>query len=73
MLLGICLTSQRRFEEAETLLLDCHQALQSSSTAPSKLLQPSITALVKLYEAWDKPDQAAEWRQKAQAGKRGSE
>ena len=31
-------------------------------------IRPSIERLVKLYEAWGKSDEAAEWRAKLPAG-----
>ncbi len=48
-----CLTKLRRYEDAETMLL----AIEDRTA-------DVIRALVELYEAWDKPDEAAEWRAK---------
>ncbi|MCH8344568.1 MAG: serine/threonine protein kinase [Planctomycetes bacterium] len=46
-----CLTMLRRYEDAETMLL----AIEDRTA-------DVIRVLVELYEAWDKPDEAAEWR-----------
>ena len=46
-----CLTMLRRYEDAETTLL----AIENRTA-------DMIRVLVELYEAWDKPDEAAEWR-----------
>ena len=48
-----CLSKLRRYEDAETMLL----AIEDRTA-------DAIRVLVELYEAWDKPDEAAEWRAK---------
>ncbi len=48
-----CLSKLRRYEDAETLLL----AIEDQTA-------DVIRGLVELYEAWDKPDKAAQWRAK---------
>ncbi len=48
-----CLSKLRRYEDAETMLL----AIEDRTA-------DVIKVLVELYEAWDKPDEAAEWRAK---------
>ncbi|MCB9892130.1 MAG: serine/threonine protein kinase [Planctomycetes bacterium] len=60
MLLARALTGRRRFEEAETLLL---QAWPRLETYLERVRDDCRRAFVVLYEAWEKPDQAAEWRQ----------
>jgi serine/threonine protein kinase/tetratricopeptide (TPR) repeat protein len=67
-LLGNCLAAQRRYAEAEPLLVAGHEALQKAAY-PDYLFLPrwrreAHERLVKLYETWEKPDKAREWRAK---------
>lgn len=62
--LGRRLTKQRKYDEAEALLLEGYAALTNNSDAPAELRARSIEGLTRLYEAWDKPAQATEWRGK---------
>jgi serine/threonine protein kinase/lipopolysaccharide biosynthesis regulator YciM len=66
-LLGEALTGQREFPAAEPLLLDGLKALteRREMIRPrdrDAILRDAIERLVRLYEAWGKPDQAAAWR-----------
>ncbi len=65
-LLGQAIAGQERYEEAEPLLLEGHAGLDAALPAGRKpqKLPPAIERLVRLYEAWGKPDKAAEWRAK---------
>ncbi|MCA0374895.1 MAG: serine/threonine-protein kinase [Gemmatimonadetes bacterium] len=63
-ILGEGLTAARRFAEAEPLLLRGEQALTASRGEGSPLVQDARKRLVTLYEAWGKPQQAAQWRAK---------
>lgn len=56
--LGRCLALLGRFEEAEALLVRSHRA----AVAAGRPEGPSLGGLVELYEAWDRPDRAAEMR-----------
>ena len=58
-LLGNTLVAQRKFEEAEPLLL---HAYETSKLDRRRLQRGFINSLVLLYQAWNKPDQAASWR-----------
>jgi tetratricopeptide (TPR) repeat protein len=61
------LTAEARlaqFTEAESLLLKAHEALRQNESAEPKYKRDALERLVRLYEAWDKPEQLAEWRQK---------
>ncbi len=60
--LGGALTGLGRFDEAETLLLWTQQTLSAKGPAATRDLDRAKAALVKLYTAWKKPDQAARWR-----------
>jgi hypothetical protein len=55
---------ESRLIEAETLLIEGNEALQQSSSADRKYKRDALERLVRLYDAWDKPAQAAAWRTK---------
>ena len=61
---GRCLTAMRRHGEAETALIEACGILQPALGAADEQCVTAVRALVNLYEAWGKPDQAAEWRAK---------
>jgi serine/threonine protein kinase len=68
-LLGAILLAQARHAEAEPLLVRAYEGLQrrqAEQTARSynQPLRETCERLVRLYDAWGKPDQAAEWRKK---------
>jgi tetratricopeptide (TPR) repeat protein len=68
-LLGGALVGQKKFTEAEPLLLQAHAGLvQRGAARPSSsrlvLLNDVAGQLVRLYEEWGKPEKAAEWRRK---------
>jgi len=64
---GEALMQVRAFTDAEPLLLMGFQGLRRAQAVdPDRVdprLQDAITRLVRLYEAWGKPDAAAKWRQ----------
>jgi serine/threonine protein kinase len=69
---GACLLGQQRHAEAEPLLLEAYNGLSTRSEAiPARLRAGYLTSaarwLADLYEGWDKPDQAAPWREKWEA------
>ncbi len=54
------------FHEAERTLLEAYRLLASlQSTSPSLLYSRTAESLTKLYEAWNKPDLAAKYRDSA--------
>lgn len=55
---------QVRYDKAEPLLLEALEArrLRLGDTRPRTL--ESRNNLIKLYEAWNKPEKAEEWRAK---------
>ena len=61
---GACLTGQQRHAEAETALLEAHEILTSGLGADHSETLKVTPNLVDLYEAWGKPEKAAEWRAK---------
>jgi serine/threonine protein kinase/Tfp pilus assembly protein PilF len=60
--LGECLTKQRRYREAEALLIESDKDFSSNAVEQNPRRVESRQRLVKLYEAWGKPDLAARYR-----------
>jgi eukaryotic-like serine/threonine-protein kinase len=60
--LGEFLTAQARFPEAEPLLVASYESLQKSQAANSPRTRRARQRLVNLYDAWNKPEQAAPYR-----------
>jgi hypothetical protein len=62
--LAIVYKEQARYQDAEELLLEAVEGrrLKLGDTHPHTL--QSINNLIALYEAWDKPKKAEEWRAK---------
>ncbi len=56
-----------KLAEAEPLLLESAAALQAARGVSTDYIRDSLSRLIRLYEAWSKPAQAAEWRQKLEA------
>ena len=65
--LGLALLAQRRFEEAEGHLQASHRMLQALSDAEPDRLDQARKHLVELYEAWERPEEAARYRAAAGA------
>ena len=68
-LLGEALAGQREFPAAEPLLLNAQKALTERRQKIRPLdregiLRDAADRLVRLYEAWGKPDKAEEWRKR---------
>jgi tetratricopeptide (TPR) repeat protein len=61
-LLGGCLAGLKRYADAEQLLLTSYEALLKAEQVQPRVLREAHERLIKLYEAWDKPDKAQEWR-----------
>ncbi len=61
-ILGECLTSLKRYDEAERLLNESCTIHQCDCSGKSPEVVEMCQRLVKLYESWDKPDQAARYR-----------
>ena len=66
-ILGRCLAAARRFEEAEKLLLGAHPRMVDQRGPRRDNRRYAERALVDLYTAWPRPEQAAAWRAKAPA------
>jgi serine/threonine protein kinase len=67
-LLGASLLGQREYAEAEPLLIRGYEGLKSREVwgfpQIKKTVPEAAARLVQLYEAWGKPEKAAEWRAK---------
>jgi serine/threonine protein kinase/tetratricopeptide (TPR) repeat protein len=61
-LLGAALTALRRYDEAEVLLLDARQDLETLRASRPVDVKPTLARLVDLYLVWGKPDRAAAYR-----------
>jgi hypothetical protein len=66
-LLGAALTGQKKYAEAEPLLVDSAtlfkaNAAQFTTAAQQKMVQDTVQRVIDLYDAWDRPEDAARWR-----------
>ncbi len=66
--LGVILRQQRRFAEAEQVLLDAHGVLARDSFGHDPHAEQAVTELVTLYEEWGRPTEAARWRAETSSG-----
>ncbi|MFO0908066.1 MAG: tetratricopeptide repeat protein [Isosphaeraceae bacterium] len=66
--LGAALLERKQFNDAESLLKPAYDALKRLESKIPPIDRPCLTEcvqrLVKLYEAWGRPESAAEWRAK---------
>lgn len=60
--LGDCLTELGRYTEAEEHLTQSQPVLETDFGPDHKQTHAGRDRLVRLYEAWGRPDEAAEWR-----------
>jgi serine/threonine protein kinase/tetratricopeptide (TPR) repeat protein len=65
--LAILLRNKGDFAGAEPLLLQYHASLESDRQARAEQEQQAIREICILYEAWKKPEQAAQWRTRMMA------
>jgi hypothetical protein len=61
--LGTCLASEKQYAEADGLLIKSHTALSQIYGDEHPQTRRAIEQRAKLYEAWNKPEQAAQIRQ----------
>lgn len=62
---GEALTATGEFERAEAELLMAHEELLGAGLQEGEgPVGKTVLALVELYESWDWPEMAAEWRAK---------
>ena len=60
--MGEVLTAGEKYEEAEAVLLKCHKSVTSFSELAPWHQRQLLGRFVTLYDAWDKQEQAARWR-----------
>ena len=65
--LGVLYRGMGKYAEAEPLLLKAEEARRRLLGDGHPDLRITIEALVQLYERWEKPDKAAQWRQQLPA------
>lgn len=58
---GACLTEVKRYREAEEKLLEAYGMLNALLGEQHERTKQTAERLVRLYEAWGKPDRAAEY------------
>jgi serine/threonine protein kinase len=63
-LLGQCLACGGRRQDAEPLLLTAYDSLQGNPNTPPQRARQALRRIIQLYEAWPKPKQAAQWRER---------
>jgi len=61
LLLGTCHTKAKRFKEAEPLILEAFPIIEKNFGALHPRTQAAVKSLIGLYEAWGKPEKAAEY------------
>jgi hypothetical protein len=59
--LGQCLTTQKRYAEAEPLLLESYRILKSAAGDRDPYTVETRQGLKTLYEAWHKPEKAVSY------------
>jgi tetratricopeptide (TPR) repeat protein len=62
--LGGAITAEGNFVEAEPLLLEAYAALEGNPLVADEEERRAIERIVRLYEAWEKPDRASDWRRR---------
>jgi len=60
--LGECLTTQKRFSEAEPILIESYTMLNSHLGQHDPRTVEALRRLVNLYQDWSKPEQAEQYR-----------
>jgi len=61
-LLGTSLVAQRRYADAEAVLLEARRELDAQARPQPRDVKATVTGLVQLYEAWGKREAAAVYR-----------
>ena len=61
---GGMMVERGQFVEAEPLLLNAARELERDAMTLPGRTREAVNRIIRLYEAWDKPEQAAAWRTK---------
>jgi hypothetical protein len=71
-LLGGALLGQGKYAEAEPLIVPGYEGLKAHGATIPPLNKPCLNEaaerVVRLYEAWGKPEKAAEWKARVGLG-----
>jgi len=70
-IVGLSLVAQRRFEEAEPMVVESFLRLKDDRTVMPDVLDRAHETVVRLYEDWGKPDEAARYRAMEPSGSGG--
>jgi tetratricopeptide (TPR) repeat protein len=62
--LAVLYKEQARYDEAEKLLLEAIKGRRLKIGVTHPHTKESLNNLIALYEAWNKPEKAKEWRAK---------
>ena len=72
--LGATLLAQKKYSEAEPLLLDAYGALNARDSKQDAVTRErqkqALTELIRLYEMWGKKDGLKKWHMKLEEFKR---
>ena len=60
--LGNFLAGQKRFDEAQALMLSSYESLKKSQAPNSPRVRTALERLVALYENWGRPDESSKYR-----------
>ncbi|MCH8806009.1 MAG: serine/threonine protein kinase [Planctomycetes bacterium] len=63
--LGRCLSTLQHFDQAEAQLTAALEGMEAALGAKHRRTRDAIQDLIRLYDAWPKPDQAAAYRERA--------
>ena len=61
---GETLIALHRYDEAEETLLEAYENLAAARGADHQWTQAVIKRLIVLYDTWDNPESATDWKQK---------
>jgi hypothetical protein len=65
-LLGEALAGQKQYAKAEPVLKKAYEGLRANRKAippaGAKKVEEAVERLIRLYDSWGKPDEAASWR-----------
>jgi len=61
LLLGASYIEEKRYQEAEALLLEAFPIIEKAFSISHPRTQAAVKSLISLYEAWGKPEKAAEY------------
>jgi len=65
--LGAALAGAGEFVEAEERLLDGYTKMKDDRSVPVDRRERALERIIRLYESWDKPDQASRWRRRLES------